>query len=318
MTRSPGASCGGCSGSMGWDGPLIPPSPCTTEELMNVAEERAVLTSLLKLLPPRHVQENNQTKRKVFQHGVRKEPEKLKMYFAFLTLIFFRLSWCFRLPEGLKQPGDTIVIVQLQTWGVVGAQQLKGHVLLNGVSLPPTNQEVDGIIKSMSVDDHLPNIVGVNLALVLRSCTVLRSRDCILEGSELHWTDRIFCDGKVYLTLGPNDTWIPHVPQAMALKALWDQEIGRTREERIRLQEGCFRLMRKLGLSVETSETLLLQYVIPVLCILAFTGFTAISLLLANRLGLNQPGGVIGSVIHYPRGLNEMVTTVEGRIYRTL
>ncbi|XP_056912008.1 uncharacterized protein LOC130538439 isoform X12 [Takifugu flavidus] len=234
------------------------------------------------------------------------------------TLMFFHLSWCFRIREGLKQPGDTIVIVQLQTWGVVGAQQLKGHVLLNGVSLPPTNQEVDGIIKSMSVDDHLPNIVGVNLALVLRSCTVLRSRDCILEGSELHWTDRIFCDGKVYLTLGPNDTWIPHVPQAMALKALWDQEIGRTREERIRLQEGCFRLMRKLGLSVETSETLLLQYVIPVLCILAFTGFTAISLLLANRLGLNQPGGVIGSVIHYPRGLNEMVTTVEGRIYRTL
>ncbi|TWW73291.1 hypothetical protein D4764_15G0006850 [Takifugu flavidus] len=144
-------------------------------------------------------------------------------------------------PMGLKQPGDTIVIVQLQTWGVIGAQQLKGHVLLNGVSLPPTNQEVDGIIKSMSVDEHLLNVNGVNLTSVLRSCTVLRSRECILKGSELHWTDRIFCDGKVYLTLSPNDTWMPHVPQAMALKVLWDQEIGRTREERIRLEEGCFR-----------------------------------------------------------------------------
>ncbi|XP_056912012.1 uncharacterized protein LOC130538439 isoform X16 [Takifugu flavidus] len=214
-----------------------------------------------------------------------------------LTLMFFHLSWCFRVPV------DT-AIVQMQTWGVVGAQQLKGHVLLNGVSLPPTNQEVAGIIKSMSVDEHLLNVIGINLALVLRSCTVLRSRECILKGSELHWTDRIFCDGKVYLSLGPNDTWRPHVPQAMALKVLWDQEIGRTREERIRLKEGCFRLMRELGLSVETSETRLLQYVIPVLCILAFTGFAAISLLLANRLGLNQPGGVIGSIIHYPRGLN--------------
>lgn len=58
------------------------------------------------------------------------------------------------------------VIVQMQTWGVVGAQQLEGHVLLNGVSLPPTNQEVDGIIKSMSVDEHLPNVIGVNLTLV--------------------------------------------------------------------------------------------------------------------------------------------------------
>lgn len=92
-----------------------------------------------------------------------------------------------------------------------------------------------------------------NSSLPLGSCTVLRSRECILEGSELHWTDRVFCDGKVYLTLDRNDTWTPHVPQALTLKELWDQNVQRTREERIRLQEGCFRLMRELGLSVETS-----------------------------------------------------------------
>ncbi|TWW73293.1 Cell division cycle protein 20 -like protein p55CDC [Takifugu flavidus] len=62
---------------------------------------------------------------------------------------------------------EDTAIVQMQTWGVVGAQQLKGHVLLNGVSLPPTNQEVAGIIKSMSVDEHLLNVIGINLALVL-------------------------------------------------------------------------------------------------------------------------------------------------------
>lgn len=132
--------------------------------------------------------------------------------------------------------------------------------------------------------EHLPSVIGGNLTSVLSmnhcvlvvnlklfmikwknlylpsslplgTCTVLRSRECILEESELHWTDRVFCDGKVYLTLGPNDTWTPNVPQAMALKVLWDQEIDRTREERIRLQEGCFKLMRKLGLSIETSGT---------------------------------------------------------------
>lgn len=55
------------------------------------------------------------------------------------------------------------------------------------------------------------------------------------------------------MTLDRNDTWMPHVPQALALKELWDQEVERTREERIRLQEGCFKLMKELGLSVETS-----------------------------------------------------------------
>lgn len=57
------------------------------------------------------------------------------------------------------------------------------------------------------------------------------------------------------MTLDRNDTWMPHVPQALALKELWDQEVERTREERIRLQEGCFKLMKELGLSVETSGT---------------------------------------------------------------
>lgn len=172
--------------------------------------------------------------------------------------------------------------MQLQSWGVVGAQQLKGHVLLNGASLTGANQEVDAIIQSMSVQENLPSVIGVNmtsvlsksqplcskrkhnvslknwyfnLSLPLGTCTVLRSRECILEGSELHWTDRVFCDGTVYLTLDHNDTWTPHVPQALALKELWDQELERTREERIRLQEGCFKLMRELGLSVETSGT---------------------------------------------------------------
>lgn len=60
-----------------------------------------------------------------------------------------------------------MVIVQVQTWGVASTQQPKGHILLNGVSLTQTNLDVDGIIKSMSVDEHLPNVISGNLTSVL-------------------------------------------------------------------------------------------------------------------------------------------------------
>lgn len=69
----------------------------------------------------------------------------------------------------------------------------------------------------------------------------------------MHWTDRVFYDGKVYLYLDRTDTWTAHMPQALALKGLWDQEAQGTKTERIRLQEGCIKLMRELRLSEEQS-----------------------------------------------------------------
>lgn len=63
----------------------------------------------------------------------------------------------------------------------------------------------------------------------------------------------MFYDSVMYLSLGHDDTWIAHVPEAQALKTLWDQEAQRTRTERIRLQEGCIKLMRELRLSEEQS-----------------------------------------------------------------
>ncbi|AWP04072.1 Hypothetical protein SMAX5B_005933 [Scophthalmus maximus] len=150
--------------------------------------------------------------------------------------------------------------------------------------------------------------------------TVLRSRECILEGSRLRWTDRVFYDGKVYLTLDHTDTWTAHVPQALALKVLWDQEEHRTRPERIRLQEGCIKLMRELKLSEEQSVPgiPLPQVLIPILALLAFTGLIIISLLLSKNWGLGHPGGVIGSVIHYPKDIAEMGPEKKDCDYRTL
>ncbi|XP_070830810.1 uncharacterized protein [Chaetodon trifascialis] len=219
----------------------------------------------------------------------------------------------------LPVPVDT-VIVQVQQFGVVGAQRVVDQVLLNGVSLAGISQEIDSIVQTMSADAFLPTHISVNQTTVLRNHTVLRSRECILEGSELHWADRVFYDGKVYLTLDHNDTWTAHIPQALALKVLWDQEAQHTRMARIRLQEGCIKLMRELKLSEEQSVpgTPLPQILIPVLAFMAFMGLTIISLLLSKKLGLRHPGGVIGSVIHYPQDMTEMATEIKDSGYRTL
>lgn len=219
----------------------------------------------------------------------------------------------------LPVPVDT-VIVQVQQFGVVGAQRVVDQVLLNGVSLAGRSQEIDRIVQTMSVDALLPTHISVNQTAVLRNHTVRRSRECILEGSQLRWADHVFYDGKVYLTLDHNDTWTAHIPQALALKELWDQEAQRTRMERIRLQEGCIKLMRELKLSEEQSVpgTPLPHFLIPVLAFMAFTGLTIISLLLSKKLGLRHPGGVIGSVIHYPQDMTEMATEIKDSGYRTL
>ncbi|KAM3603906.1 uncharacterized protein V6R79_003892 [Siganus canaliculatus] len=204
-------------------------------------------------------------------------------------------------------PVDTI-IVQVQQWGVVGAQQVMDQVLLNGVSLTGTSEEVDSIVQTMSTESLLPTLISINQTSNLRNYTVLRSRECILEGSQLHWTDRVFFDGEVFLSLDHTDTWTVHVPQAQALKDLWDQEVQRTKLERISLQEGCIKLMREIRLSEQES----------VLALLIFTGLISVSILLSKKLGLRHPGGVIGSVIHYPKDMAEMSPGKKDNGYRTL
>ncbi|XP_059200660.1 uncharacterized protein LOC131980434 [Centropristis striata] len=217
-------------------------------------------------------------------------------------------------------PVDTI-IVQVQQWGVVGAQHVMEQVLLNGVSITGKSQEVGSIIQTMSADALLPTLISVNQTSVLGNHTVLRSRECILEGSQLHWADRVFCDGKVYLTLDHTDTWTAHVPEALVFKVLWErEEQQRTKTERTHLQEGCIKLMRELKLSVEEPGPgiPLPQFLIPILALLAFTGLIIISLLLSKNRGLRHPGGVVGSIIHYPKDMAETAPDIKGSGYHTL
>ncbi|XP_068557752.1 uncharacterized protein [Cebidichthys violaceus] len=219
----------------------------------------------------------------------------------------------------VPDPVDTI-IVQVQQWGVVGAQQVVEQVLLNGFSLTGKSQEVDSIIQMMSSDSLLPTLISFNQTSVMRNHTVLRSRECILEGSQLHWADRVFYDGKVYLTLDHTDTWTAHVPEALAFKAVWDQEEQRTKTERTHLQDRCIKLMRELMLSEEQSVPgiSLPRLLMPILTLVAFAGVITISLLLTKKQGLRHPGGVVGSIIHYPKDMTEMAADIKGGGYSTL
>lgn len=61
---------------------------------------------------------------------------------------------------------DTVV-VQVQQWEVVGTHRVTGQVLLNGISLRDTSQEVDVILRTISADAHLPNLTGRNQAVTL-------------------------------------------------------------------------------------------------------------------------------------------------------
>ncbi|XP_034411368.1 uncharacterized protein LOC117746388 [Cyclopterus lumpus] len=220
---------------------------------------------------------------------------------------------------GSPVPVDT-TIVQVQQWRVVGAQQVVEQVLLNGVSLTGKSQEVDSIIQTMSADPFLPTLISFTQTSVMRNNTVLRSRECIREGIQLHWADRVFLDGKVYLTLDHTGTWTAHGPEALSFKAVWDREEQRTQTERTHLQEGCIKLMRELMLSEELSVPgiSVSPFLMPILALLAFTGLIIISLFLAKKQGFRHPGGVIGSIIHYPKDMTETAADVKGSGYRSL
>ncbi|XP_027875248.1 uncharacterized protein LOC114145820 [Xiphophorus couchianus] len=219
-------------------------------------------------------------------------------FFTFVLIFFNHLS------SALPLHVDAI-IVQIQQWGVVGAQHVAEQVLLNGISLSSPSWEVQSIIKSMSASDLLPDGISNNQTSVLRNHTVLRSRECIIEGSRLHWSDRVFCDGKVFLTLEHNNTWTAHVPEAKALKNLWDQEVEHSKIERSRLQEGCIQLMKELKLSEEESVhgIALPRFLIPILAVTAFLMLIIVTILISRGSGLIHPGGVIGSIIHYPKDI---------------
>ncbi|XP_053739225.1 uncharacterized protein LOC128769489 [Synchiropus splendidus] len=227
-------------------------------------------------------------------------------FYGLVVLMLCRMS------QALSVPVDAVK-VQYEQRVAVGAHEVTELVLLNGVYL--TNREAKAVLQWMSADFHpLLHLSSSNSSL-LKNHTVVRSRECILEGSQLQWVDRVSVGRQIYLTQDRNDAWVPYVPQAVPLKTLWEQVMVHPEEER--LEVGCVTLMRELSLSQEHSVTNVPQLLIPLLAFLAFIGLVAISLLLSKTHGLRHPGGVIGSVIHYPKDIAEVPQEMKGG-YRTL
>lgn len=229
---------------------------------------------------------------------------------SFYGLVFLML--CHR-SHSLPVHVDAVKVQYQQRVGA-GAHEVTELVLLNGVYL--TEREAKGVLHWISTDFHPLLLLSASNSSLLKNHTVVRSRECILEGRRLHWADRVSAGRQLYLTRDRNDAWTPYVPEAVPLKTQWEQMIGRAEAER--LQEGCITLMRELSLSQEHPVNHLPQLLIPVLAFLAFIGLAAVSFLLSKTHGLRHPGGVIGSVIHYPKdGVAEMPRETKGG-YRTL
>lgn len=62
----------------------------------------------------------------------------------------------------------------MQQWGVVGAQDAVQQVLLNGVTLISTSQEVNMIIQTILADSFLPAVIGENQTLVLSKKIIMQ------------------------------------------------------------------------------------------------------------------------------------------------
>lgn len=193
---------------------------------------------------------------------------------------------------------------------------------MNGVSLVNASEEVKSIVQSMSAGALLTAVnrnktsllskmspCAMNLQTQLevkrfaRSLppaephAILRSRECVQEGPRPHWTDRVFYDGKVYLSLERNDTWTAHVPQAMALKVLLDEQVELTRAERVRLQEGCIQLIRTLNLAEDLPgiylfvSTDLFLFTVRFSCVVFFPPFSSFTISFASAVDLNCYSG---------------------------
>ncbi|XP_023821264.1 uncharacterized protein LOC111949102 isoform X2 [Oryzias latipes] len=234
----------------------------------------------------------------------------------FCSFIYFLLS---QLSQGdpVLPPADAIII-QIQHSGVVGGNYVAERVLLNGVPLSSTSQEVSNILQSLSNKELLLFSASISQMPALKGHIIVCHQECILEGHQLHWTDRVFYNGTVYLSLEPNGTWTALVAQAMVLKGILEPNGHHTESESTRLQNGCMQLMKELKFSDKPSGSgiFFIQIIIPVFVVFAVM-FT-LSILVSRSQGWTYPGGVIASIIHYPKNLSNTDPYTNDYGYSTL
>ncbi|KAF6732078.1 hypothetical protein FQA47_023224 [Oryzias melastigma] len=212
------------------------------------------------------------------------------------------------------------IIVQIQHSGVVGGSYVAKQVLFNGLPLSSTSPEVSHILQSLSTKELFPFNRSISQIPALKDHTIICHQECVLESHRLQWSEHVFYDGEVYLRLEPNGTWTALVPQAVLLKGLLEQTGRHGGSERTRLQNGCMQLMKELRLPDKPSGSGIVstRILIPVLGVVAFAGLITVSILVSKNRGWTHPGGVIGSLIHYPGNLHDLGPDTKDSGYRTL
>ncbi|XP_013995094.1 uncharacterized protein si:dkeyp-13a3.10 isoform X1 [Salmo salar] len=240
-------------------------------------------------------------------------------------ILFFKLNW------GL--PIDTVILFQRS--GVVGEMDTVEQVLVNGAPLSSCGKYVSGILRAVllgndsesfqqafEMEENVTNTITKN-----PTYQYLRVRECKLNGFRVvHLTDQLLVNGSDFLTLDQSTvTWTAEVPQALALKQLWDWDTERTRRERMQLHESCTELMKELTHSEPTTNRAgmsLLTVLAPLLASLAFVAVVIASFLIANRQDprvSGHPGGVLGSIVHYPQNVTETPQAPQsGKDYQVL
>ncbi|XP_020319115.1 uncharacterized protein LOC109872327 isoform X2 [Oncorhynchus kisutch] len=210
------------------------------------------------------------------------------------------------------------MVIQFQRSGVVGEVE---QVLINGAALSSCEKDVNGILRAVllgnysesfqqafEIEENVNNTMTKN-----HTYQYLRVHESKLDGFRVvHLTDRLLVDGNDFLTLDRNtDTWTAEVPQALALKHLWDQDTERTRLERIQLHESCAKRMKELTHSepITTGGGMsMLAALASLLAGLALVAMVTTSFLIFKQQDPNvsgHPGGVLGSIVHYPQNVTE-------------
>lgn len=198
--------------------------------------------------------------------------------------------------------------IQFKQLGVVGKAENEELVLVNGVVLTGYSENINNILRAISVDASLHQALSVDKLnqTLPKNLTLVRLRECKLVGSRVReLKDRVFYNGKDYLILNQATyRWMAREHQGLEVLGLWHQDQEYTKQETINLLEGCLNLIQELHPSKRTTGVM--AVLAPVLAILAFLGLIILSLFASKRQGPEHYGGVLGSIIHYPRDITNV------------
>ncbi|XP_010881884.1 uncharacterized protein LOC105018268 isoform X3 [Esox lucius] len=220
------------------------------------------------------------------------------MQLPLITILLFKSCLCLQI--------DTVI--QFLRSGVFGKVETVEQVLVNGAPLSSCGKDVSSILNAVL-------LINYN-----------ESFQTIEESGNNTMKNRLLVDGNNFLTLDrATDTWTAEGPQALPLKHLWDRESTRTRREIMQLHESCTKLLEEItcsepgatgaGMDIPTALA-------PLLAGLGFVILVIASFLISKKQDptiSGHPGGVIGSIIHYPHNISELSHSPNpGRGYQVL